>query len=165
VALVAPNGVGKSTLLKVLLGDLGESLTQLTLSFTLLHISGGLSRRREHLHARALQTRAEFSTHMHRATGPQRPTHCFWSFLFEKTKLECGKKLPACRQRQAHAANGLVGRRRCVANSANGTFPPGPGPPSGASLGGPTMGQIGWGGPSTGPAPFFWCSRGVSVSV
>ena len=43
--------------------------------------------------------------------------------------------------------------------------PPGPGPPSGASLGGPTMGQIGWGGPSTGPTLFFWCSRGVSVSV
>jgi len=33
--------------------------------------------------------------------------------------------------------------------------PPGPGPPSGASLGGPTMGQIGWGGPSTGPTLFF----------
>ena len=29
--------------------------------------------------------------------------------------------------------------------------PPGPGPPSGASLGGPIMGQIGWGGPSSGP--------------
>jgi len=33
--------------------------------------------------------------------------------------------------------------------------PPGPGPPSGASLGGPNLGQIGWGGPSTGPTPFF----------
>ena len=30
-----------------------------------------------------------------------------------------------------------------------------PGPPSGASLGGPTMGQIGWGGPSTGPTLFL----------
>jgi len=40
-------------------------------------------------------------------------------------------------------------------------FPPGPGPPSGASLGGPTMGQIGWGGPSTGPAlPFFLVQQG-----
>jgi len=27
------------------------------------------------------------------------------------------------------------------------------------------MGQIGWGGPSTSPTLFFWCSRGVSVSV
>jgi len=44
-----------------------------------------LSRRREHLHARALQIRAEISTHIHRETGPQRPTHSFWSFLFEKT--------------------------------------------------------------------------------
>jgi len=51
-----------------------------------------LSRRWEHLHARALQIRAELSTHIHRETGPQRPTHSFWSFLFEKTKLECGKK-------------------------------------------------------------------------
>jgi len=34
-------------------------------------------------------------------------------------------------------------------------IPPGPGPPSGASLGGPTMGQIGWGGPSTGPTLLF----------
>jgi len=47
-----------------------------------------LSRRREHLHARALQIRAELSTHIDRETGPQRPTHSFWSFLFEKTKLE-----------------------------------------------------------------------------
>jgi len=39
--------------------------------------------------------------------------------------------------------------------------PPGPGPPSGASLGGPTMGQIGWVGPSTGPTPFFGAT-GVS---
>jgi len=39
--------------------------------------------------------------------------------------------------------------------------PPGPGPPSGASLGGPTMGQIGWGGPSTGPTLFFGAA-GVS---
>jgi len=46
-----------------------------------------LSRRREHLHARALQIRAELSTHIHRETGPQRPTHSFWSFLYEKTKL------------------------------------------------------------------------------
>ena len=37
--------------------------------------------------------------------------------------------------------------------------PPGPGPPSGASLGGPTMGQIGWGGPSTGPI-FFLVQQG-----
>jgi len=63
-----------------------------------------LSRRREHLHARALQIRAELGTHIHRETGPQRPTHSFWSFLFEKTKLECGKKPPAFRQRQAHNA-------------------------------------------------------------
>ena len=35
------------------------------------------SRRREHLHARALQIRAELSTHIHRETGPQRPTHSF----------------------------------------------------------------------------------------
>jgi len=48
-----------------------------------------LSGRREHLHARALQIRAELSTHIHRETGRQRPTHIFWSFLFEKTKLEC----------------------------------------------------------------------------
>jgi len=41
-----------------------------------------LSRRREHLHARALQIRAELSTHIHRETGPQRPTHSFWSFLY-----------------------------------------------------------------------------------
>jgi len=40
-----------------------------------------LSRRREHLHARALQIRAELSTHIHRETGPQRPTHSFWSFI------------------------------------------------------------------------------------
>ena len=39
--------------------------------------------------------------------------------------------------------------------------PPGPGPPSGASLGGPTMGQIGWGGPSTGPTLLFGAA-GVS---
>ena len=39
--------------------------------------------------------------------------------------------------------------------------PPGPGPPLGASLGGPTMGQIGWGGPSTGPTLFFGAT-GVS---
>ena len=51
-----------------------------------------LSRRREHLHARALQIRAELSTHIHRETGPQRPTHSFCSFLFEKTKLECCKQ-------------------------------------------------------------------------
>jgi len=64
-----------------------------------------LSRRWEHLHAKALQIRAELSTHIHRETGdrpPQRPTHSFWSFLFEKTKLECGKKPPAFCQRQAH---------------------------------------------------------------
>jgi len=39
-----------------------------------------LSRTREHLHARALQIRAELSTHIPRETGPQRPTHSFWSF-------------------------------------------------------------------------------------
>jgi len=39
-----------------------------------------LPRRREHLHARALQIRAEL-THGDRAL---RPTHSFWSFLFEK---------------------------------------------------------------------------------
>ena len=39
--------------------------------------------------------------------------------------------------------------------------PPGPGPPSGASLRGPTMGQIGWGGPSTGPTLLFGAA-GVS---
>ena len=33
-----------------------------------------MSRRREHLHARALQIRAELSTHIHRETGSQRPT-------------------------------------------------------------------------------------------
>ena len=63
-----------------------------------------LSRRREHLHARALQIRAELSTHTHGEISPQRPTHSFWSYLFKKTKLECGKKLPAFRQRQAHNA-------------------------------------------------------------
>jgi len=38
--------------------------------------------------------------------------------------------------------------------------------PSGASLGGPNMGHIGWGGPSTGPTLLFlqqWCLR-VGVS-
>jgi len=39
--------------------------------------------------------------------------------------------------------------------------PPGPGPSSGASLGGPTMGQIGWDGPSTGPTLLFGAA-GVS---
>jgi len=72
-----------------------------------------LSRRREHLHARALQIRAELSTHIHRETGPQRPTHSFWSFLFfEKTKLECGKKPPAFCQRQAHNAVRHAARSR-----------------------------------------------------
>jgi len=33
--------------------------------------------------------------------------------------------------------------------------PPGPGPPSGASLSGPIMGHIGRGGPSTGPTLLF----------
>jgi len=46
-----------------------------------------LSRGWEHFHARALQIRAELSTHIHRETGPKRPTPSFWSFLFEKTKL------------------------------------------------------------------------------
>jgi len=46
-----------------------------------------LSRRWEHLHARALQIRAELSTHIHRETGPQRPIHSFWSFLFEKESV------------------------------------------------------------------------------
>jgi len=71
-----------------------------------------LSRRWEHLHARALQVRAELSTHIHRETGPQRPTHSFWSFLFEKTKLECGKKPSAFRQRQAHNAVRHAARSR-----------------------------------------------------
>ena len=37
--------------------------------------------------------------------------------------------------------------------------PPGPGPPSGASLDGQHVGHIGWGGPSTGPTPLLlqWC--------
>jgi len=78
-----------------------------------------LSRRREHLHARALQIRAERSTHIHRETGPQRPTHSFWSFLFNKTKLECGKKLSAFRQRQAHNAVRHAARSR-LARSATG---------------------------------------------
>jgi len=42
-----------------------------------------LSWRREHLHARALQIRAELSTHIHRETVPQRPTHNFWSSFWE----------------------------------------------------------------------------------
>jgi len=71
-----------------------------------------LSRRWEHLHARALQIRAELSTHNHRESGPQRPTHSYWSFLFEKTKLECGKKPPAFRQRQAHNAVRHAARSR-----------------------------------------------------
>jgi len=71
-----------------------------------------LARRREHLHARALQIRAELSTHIHRETGPQRPTHSFLSFFFEKTKLECGKKPPAFRQRQAHNAVRHAARSR-----------------------------------------------------
>jgi len=77
-----------------------------------IYICVYLSRRREHLHARALQIRAELSTHIHRETGPQRPTHSFWSFLFEKTKLECGKKPPAFRQRQAHNAVRHAARSR-----------------------------------------------------
>jgi len=60
-----------------------------------------LPRRREHLHARALQVIAELSTHMHREIGPHDP-HSFWSFCFEKTKLRARQKLPAFRQRQAH---------------------------------------------------------------
>ena len=56
--------------------------------------------------------RAELSTHIHRETGPQRPTHSLWSFLFEKTKLECGKKPPAFRQRQAHNAVRHAARSR-----------------------------------------------------
>jgi len=83
------------------------------------HALALLSRRREHLHARALQIRAELSTHIHRETGPQRPTHSFWSFLFEKTKLECGKKLPAFCQRQAHNAVRHAARSR-PARSATG---------------------------------------------
>jgi len=71
-----------------------------------------LSRRWEHLHARALQIRAELSTHIHRESGPQRPTHSVWSFLFEKTKLQCGKKPPAFRQRQAHNAVRHAARSR-----------------------------------------------------
>jgi len=77
-----------------------------------VHPSVFLSRRWEHLHARALQIRAELSTHIHRETGPQRPTHSFWSFLFEKTKLERGKKPPAFRQRQAHDAVRHAARSR-----------------------------------------------------
>jgi len=45
-------------------------------------------------------------------TGPQRHTHSFWSFLCEKTKLECGKKPPAFRQRQAHNAVRHAARSR-----------------------------------------------------
>jgi len=52
-----------------------------------------LSRRREHLHARALQIRAELSTHIHREIGPQRPTHSFWSSLFEKIKRAAGQSV------------------------------------------------------------------------
>jgi len=97
------------------------------ISNTLMHFAGrlnawfvrSLSRRREHLHARALPIRAELSTHNHRETGPQRPTHSFWSFLLEKTKLECGKKLPAFRQRQAHNAVRQAARSR-PARSATG---------------------------------------------
>jgi len=59
--------------------------------------SAGLSRRREHLHARALQIRAKLRTHIHRETGPQRPTHSFWSFLFEKTKLTAARLSRQCR--------------------------------------------------------------------
>jgi len=76
------------------------------------HKHTDLSRRREHIHARAFQIRAELSTHIHRETGPQRPTHSFWSFLFEKTKLECGKTPPAFRQRQAHNAVRHAARSR-----------------------------------------------------
>ena len=76
-----------------------------------------LPRRREHLHARALQSRAVLSTHIHRETGPQQPTHSFWSFLFEKTKLECGKKLPAFRQRQTHNAVRHAARSRPARNA------------------------------------------------
>jgi len=80
-----------------------------------------LSRRREHLHARALQIRAELSTHIHRETGLQRPTHSFWSFYFEKTKLVClsvgvcegGGVRPPPRERVSRAA--AEGRRaECV---------------------------------------------------
>ena len=78
-----------------------------------------LSRRREHLHARALQIRAELSTHIHRETAHPRPTHSFWSLLFEKTRLECGKKLSAFRQRQAHTAVHHAARSR-PARSATG---------------------------------------------
>jgi len=58
----------------------------------------------------------------HTFTGrqaPQRPTHSFWSFLSEKTKLECGKKPPAFRQRQAHFAVRHAARSR-PAHSAPG---------------------------------------------
>jgi len=93
----------------------GQMRMQVPLSCNVL----SLSRRREHLHARALQIRAELSTPIHRETGPQRPTHSFWSFLFEKTKLGCGKKLPAFRQRLAHNAVRHAARSR-PARSATG---------------------------------------------
>ena len=53
------------------IGFLGSSSTPSTSL-----VSSILSRRWEHLHARALQIRAELSTQ-----APQRPTHSFWSFL------------------------------------------------------------------------------------
>jgi len=62
----------------------------LDLSLSLSHTLFLLSRRREHLHARALQIRAELSTHILRETGPQRPTHSFWSCLFESVCLSVG---------------------------------------------------------------------------
>jgi len=74
-----------------------------------------LPRRWEHLHARALQVRAELSTHIHMEPGPHDPHTVFGVFLFEKTKLRAWQKLPAFHQRQAqnavrHAARSRLAR-------------------------------------------------------
>jgi len=63
-------------------------------------------------------------------------------------------------RQEIHIVSTPCGRAKTCVHVPLG-FPPGPGPPSGASLGGPTMGQIGWGGPSTGPTLFFGAA-GVS---
>jgi len=52
-----------------------------------------LSRRWEHLHARALQIRAELSTHIYRETGSQRPTHSFWSFRVDAHRNPVGESV------------------------------------------------------------------------
>jgi len=56
-----------------------------------IYVPRRVSRRREHLHAKALQIRAELSTLIHRETGPQRPTHSFWSFLIRKQNWSAAK--------------------------------------------------------------------------